>query len=87
MPSFSKEVWIDVELDEFDDDELVEEMEDRGYTVTKDSDFVDTKDQSDIDSIVWLLSLNKTEEALIQLERMFPELKGIANKIKSAGVV
>lgn len=87
MPSFSKEVWIDVELDEFDDDELVEEIEDRGYTVTKNSDLVDTKDQSDIDSIVWLLSLNKTEEALIQLERMFPELKGIANKIKSAGVV
>lgn len=82
MPSFSKEVWIDVELDEFDDDELVEEMEDRGYTVTK-----EVIKETDFSSIAWLLSLNKTDEALIQLERLVPELSGIRDKIKKAGVV
>jgi hypothetical protein len=35
----SIETWVefDVELDEFDDDELVEELELRGYVVTKDA--------------------------------------------------
>ena len=28
-----KEVWVDENLDEFDDNELIEELEGRGYTV------------------------------------------------------
>ena len=34
-----KEVWVDDEdLDDFDDDELIEELESRGYTVFKETD-------------------------------------------------
>lgn len=85
MPSFSKEVWvdIDVEMDEFDDDELIHEIESRGYKVLKKKDLATV---SDIEEIAWLFSLNKTDDALIQLERLFPELKGMINKIKNAGV-
>lgn len=34
-----QEVWIeDPELDEFDDDDLIQELEDRGYVVFKETD-------------------------------------------------
>ena len=88
MPTFTKETWVEVDIDvdagDFDDDELIEELEDRGYTVTKDP--VPTED-NDLSNVAWLLSLNKTEEALIQLERLLPQLEGIHKTIKSAGVV
>lgn len=83
MPTFYQEVAVDVELDEFDEDELIEELQDRGFTVTKGI----VEDNTDLESVAWLLTLNKTEEALIQLERLLPQLKGITDKIKSAGVV
>jgi hypothetical protein len=88
MPTFTKETWvevdIDVEADEFDDDELIEELEDRGYTVFKN---LTREEETDLSTVAWLLDLNKTEEALIMLERMLPQLDGITQKIKSAGVV
>lgn len=86
MPTFTKETWvevdIDVEPDEFHDEELIEELKDRGYSVTKGPE----KD-NDLSNVAWLLTLNKTEEALIQLERLLPELEGIHRIIKKAGVV
>ena len=85
MVSISQQVWVDIDLEEFDDDELVEEMEDRGYSVTKNP--LQNTNYDDLKNIAWLLTLNKTEEALIQLERLLPELRGIRDKIKSAGVV
>lgn len=88
MPTFTKEVYvdvdIDVEADEFDDDELIEELEDRGYTVFKN---LTQQEETDLCIVAWLLDLNKTEEALIMLERMLPQLNGITHKIKTAGVV
>lgn len=82
MPTFYQEVAVDVELEDFDDDDLVDELKDRGYYVSK--TLVEDTDFSDV---AWLLTLNKTEEALIQLERLAPQLAGIRDKIKSAGVV
>ena len=85
MATISETVYIDVEADEFDDDELIEELEDRGYSITKNP--LQYTSDDDLKNIAWLLTLNKTEEALIQLERLLPELRGIKDKIKSAGVV
>ena len=73
MPSFSKTVCIDVDLEDFDDDELVDELEDRGYTVTKDP-AVDTK----LVNVFWHVQRGELKEALIHLEREFPKLKGIS---------
>lgn len=35
MATISTEVYVDVDLDEFDDDEIIEEMGHRGYTCYK----------------------------------------------------
>ena len=47
-------VDVDVDLDEFDDDELVEELEHRGYNVSKNSIEMDALDKYELD---WLLDL------------------------------
>lgn len=84
MPTIEETVYIDVDATDFDDDELVEELEDRGYTVFKN---LTQQEETDLCIVAWLLDLNKTEEALIMLERMLPQLNGITHKIKTAGVV
>ena len=89
MPTItvSKEVWVevdvDVDLEDFDDEDLIEELEERGYAIAKD----EGEDDQDFGNVAWLLSINKTEEALIQLERIAPQLVGIKDIIKKAGVV
>lgn len=76
MPTFEHVVYTDVDLDEFDDDDLIEELENRGYTVTKnptvEEDFVDVE---------WYIERGNLKEALIHLERKMPDLKGISNLI------
>ena len=37
MPTISTYVDVDIDLDEFDDDELTDELEHRGYFVSKES--------------------------------------------------
>lgn len=41
MARVTTEVDVDVELDEFDDDDIVEELEKRGFCVTKEGDVGD----------------------------------------------
>lgn len=76
MPTFEQTVYVDVEMDEFDDDDLVDELESRGYTVTKDpvaeACFVD---------IEWHVQRGELKEALILLERQVPDLKGISGLV------
>lgn len=74
MGTFSQTVYVDVELDEFDDDEIVDYLESRGYTITK-----DPIKEVDCDDVAWHVSRGNLKEALILLERQLPELKGIAN--------
>ena len=73
MAYFTQTVEIDVELDEFDDEEIIDYMICRGYTVTRDP----AADASFVD-VVWNIERGNLKEALIQLEREVPELKGIA---------
>jgi ectoine hydroxylase-related dioxygenase (phytanoyl-CoA dioxygenase family) len=67
------DVDVDIDLDDFDDEEIIDYMECRGYTVTKDA----AADASFVD-VVWNIERGNLKEALIQLEREVPELKGIA---------
>lgn len=73
MAYFTQTVEVDVDLDDFDDDEIIDYLHCRGYTVTKDAAaddcFVDVK---------WHIQRGELKEALILLEREVPELKGIA---------
>jgi len=59
-------VEIDIDLDDFDDDELKEELEERGFTVFEDGDEPDafTIDRSDIEDIAYLIASGDNEHAL-----------------------
>lgn len=72
MATFTETVYIDVDLSDFDEDEIVEHLEYKGYTVSK-----NVKD-SDIDSIEQYWNQGNRKEALVLLEREFPELIGIS---------
>ena len=73
MPTYSQTVYVDVEMDEFDDDDLIDELESRGYTVTKDP----AADACFVD-VAWNIQRGNLKEALILLERELPELEGIS---------
>ena len=74
-------VNVDVNLGELDDDELIEELEDRGW------DIPDKKDKSHIinadlakDMIEWFRRGN-AKEAMILLERIYPDMRGISDRV------
>ena len=75
MATFTETVYIDVDLSDFDEDEIVEHLEYKGYTVSK-----NVKD-SDIDSIEQYWDRGNRKEALVLLEREFPKLIGISKLI------
>ena len=67
---------VDIYLDDFDDGDLIEELEDRGYTVDK-------EDASDyLHEVITWYKRGNVKEALIQLERIEPQLFGISEKVK-----
>lgn len=74
------DVDVDVDLSDFEDEDLAEELEDRGYTVTETA--LKEIEEIDTETVVWLLSLNRIDDAMIALERAIPALKGISDKVK-----
>lgn len=76
MPMTTK--YIDLDLDDFDDDNLIEEIESRGYKVLM-------KDQEDqhpeIQEAIWRYKNGYIEDAMVLLERRFPELYGLSKRI------
>jgi hypothetical protein len=77
MPTVYTEVEVDVDLDDFEDDDLIDEIERRGYFVSEKE--IDTNKFQDV--IDWYKRGN-VKEALIYLERSIPELYGISGKVK-----
>ena len=63
------EVKIDIDLDDFDDDDVVREVKARGYLVGEEPEII---------SIEEYWNQGNRKEALILLEREFPELIGIS---------
>lgn len=72
MPTFSQTVYVDVDLEQFDEEDIVEYLQYQGYFVSKEQevDYVDVE---------WHVQRGDLKEALILLERKIPELKGIAS--------
>jgi hypothetical protein len=66
MAHVSAEVKVD--LDEFSDNELIDELESRGYKINE-------KWTDSLDHIQELLMRDQKEEALLQLSRLSPKLK------------
>ena len=71
-----KSISVDVYLGEFDDEDLISELEDRGYTVDKEDD------TNYLQEVIDWYKRGDVKEALIQLERVEPELFGISEKVK-----
>lgn len=74
-----KEVWVDdAEIEEFEDDDLINELESRGYIVREKKE--DHLDQ-EIEDVVWYFKSGRKKDALIILERIYPELYGLSKLI------
>lgn len=61
-------------IKEFDDDALIEELQTRGYDVYYKG--------TPVDDAAWCLQNGNVTECLIQIERAFPELKGLSEKVR-----
>jgi hypothetical protein len=74
-----KEVWVDeAEIKEFEDDDLINEIESRGYFVRdKKEDHLD----QEIEDVMWHFKSGRKKDALIVLERIYPELYGLSRLI------
>lgn len=66
--SYTETVEIDIGLEEWDDSELIEELQARGYKV---------EEEPDLSEVAWRFRRGDVKEALILLERKVPELIGI----------
>lgn len=73
MATVLTEVEVEVDLDNFEDEELIEELEARGYYVSE--------MEHDIIGIEYDWNRGAKKDALIHLERKFPELRGISKLI------
>ena len=73
MATIETTVCVDVDLDNFHDSELIEEMKYRGYHVSENK-----IPELDIVDIEHCWNRGDKKEALILLERVFPELRGIS---------
>ena len=77
MPTFEQTVYVDVDLDDFDDEDLAEELQSRGYMVSEKN----AELELDTVSVEQYWNRGDKKEALILLERKFPELIGISNLV------
>lgn len=68
-------VNVDVDLYDFDDDDLIEELEGRGYHLDKKSE------KYDMETVIWHFKNGRANEALIALGRIEPHLSGISDKV------
>jgi len=80
MPTVYKEVEVDIDLDDVDDDDLIDEIERRGYKILAE----DVEDERpEIREAIWRYKAGYIEDAMLLLERRFPELYGISKRIKT----
>ena len=72
-------VSVDVDLDDFDDDDLIGEIESRGYKVLAE----DKEDEHPVlQEMIWRYKAGYIEDAMLLLERKFPEMYGISKLIR-----
>ena len=64
-------VYVDISLDDFDDEELVKELEARGYQIGE-------TDNPAMEDVIWRYKNGYIQDALLILEQMYPDLYGIS---------
>lgn len=82
MPYVSADVYVD--LDDFDDDELIDELEKRGFTVLDkdEKNHINALDNG-MDDVIWRFQRGYIEDAMILLERLYPDLYGMTKLVRS----
>jgi hypothetical protein len=82
MPIVSK--YIEVDLNDFNDDELIDELKLRGLHV-KVSEYEEEEEEEVslelLQEVIDWYKRGNIKEALIQLERIIPDLYGISGKV------
>jgi hypothetical protein len=82
MPTIYKEVEVDYDVEDFTDDELVEEIESRGFRVLAEDEDIFADDET-IQEAIWRYKNGYIEDTLLLIERKFPELYGLHKRIKT----
>ena len=79
------DVDVDIGIEDFDDDDLIEEVESRGYKVYE-SHTPEEKNLStladEMEEVVWRYTRGYIEDAMLLLERLYPDLYGLHKRIK-----
>lgn len=70
-------VNVDVDLGDFDDDDLIQELEERGWDIPDKGSYMPSLA---VDMIDWFRRGN-AKEAMIMLERIYPEMRGISDRV------
>lgn len=74
---------VEVELDDFDTDDLIEEIENRGFIVlSEEKKHINALDNG-MDDVIWRFQRGYIEDAMILLERLYPDLYGLTKLIRS----
>lgn len=82
MPYVSADVYVD--LDDFDDDELIDELEKRGFVVlSKDEKKEINTLDGGMEEVIWRFQRGYIEDAMIMLERLYPDLYGMTKLVRS----
>lgn len=74
---------VDIDLNEVDDEEMIYELEDRGYTVVHSDDDDPYEEDGILSEMIWRYKNGYIEDAMLLLERRFPEMYGISKRIKT----
>lgn len=81
MPYVNAEVLV--ELNDFDNEDLIEELEDRGFVVYDQSGKNQINEiDNGMEDVIWRYTRGYIEDAMILLERLYPELYGLHKRIK-----
>jgi hypothetical protein len=76
-------MYVDIDLVEVDDEEMIYELEDRGYIVTHSDDDDQYAEDGILSEMIWRYKNGYIEDAMLLLERRFPEMYGISKRIKT----
>lgn len=71
------EVGVDVDLDDFETEDLIEELKSRGENLI----YVVYESLPDLDKSLDYYKRGNIKEAMIYLERAFPEFNGLSEKV------
>lgn len=82
MPYVSADVYVD--LDDLDDDDLIDELEKRGFTILDKDEKKEIHALDDgMEEVIWRFQRGYILDAMILLERLYPDLYGMTKLVRS----